>query len=439
MKSTSIALFLTLLSPAWGGASLASWPIAPAAQGEVRLGGKGSDSPAAGASVRRQVAAMGTLLAVELHGPDRRQALLASEQVLLAVERTEARLSTWRADSELSAAQAHPSEGTAAGAQRRGAGCELSAELHAELAEALLWSDATGGAFDPRIAALVRAFDLRGPGRVPTTQEVEAALWASGPDALELRAGALWVHRPGAGIDEGGFGKGAGLDRAVEALDGWARTLPSGAGAPTSARLDLGGQVAFWGEGARELLLAHPRDRARAVLRVQLPEGARSAATSANGVANGAANGAANGVAGAASAPVHLLDPRTGQPAPDLGSVTALAPTALGADALSTGFFVLGPEASFRAIAELAPAHAPAHALWLLDVPEGLEVLASEGLAPLLEPALGFELIPRPDAEAAPKGARRWLLRAHPIPPAEPDHGAPQHVPPTPLHAPHFP
>ncbi len=43
----------------------------------------------------------------------------------------------------------------------------------------------------------------------------------------------------------------------------------------------------------------------------------------------------------------HILDPRTGEP-PDKGpvSVTVLAPTAADADALSTAFFLLGPEAA---------------------------------------------------------------------------------------------
>lgn len=357
---------------------------------------------------------MGTVLAIEMRGPDRRQALLASEAVLRAVERTEARLSTWRADSELSAAHADAARGTA-----------LSPELRAELAEALRWSDATGGAFDPRIAALVRAFDLRGAGRVPTASEREAALFASGPAAVELRAGALWLHRPGAGIDEGGFGKGAGLDRAVEALEAAARELP--ASAPTWARLDFGGQVAFWGDGPRELELAHPRDRACAVLRLSLPGGVRSAATSANGAA------------GAGSAAMHLLDPRTGQAAADVGSVTALAPTALGADALSTGFFVLGPEASLRAVADLEQPgreHAPVHALWLLVVEGGLDVLASEALAPFLAPAPRFELTATTSADPVPAGTRRWSLRARSLPPAAPENGAPRRVFTPTLHAP---
>ena len=40
----------------------------------------------------------------------------------------------------------------------------------------------------------------------------------------------------------------------------------------------------------------------------------------------------------------HILDPRTGRPAEGVLSATVLAPTATLADALSTAFYVLGPE-----------------------------------------------------------------------------------------------
>jgi thiamine biosynthesis lipoprotein len=40
----------------------------------------------------------------------------------------------------------------------------------------------------------------------------------------------------------------------------------------------------------------------------------------------------------------HILDPRTGWPAEGLYSATVIAPTAAEADALSTAFYVMGPE-----------------------------------------------------------------------------------------------
>jgi thiamine biosynthesis lipoprotein len=48
----------------------------------------------------------------------------------------------------------------------------------------------------------------------------------------------------------------------------------------------------------------------------------------------------------------HLLDPRTGQSAAGLASVTVLAPTAMAADGLSTAAFVLGREAGARLLSQ---------------------------------------------------------------------------------------
>ena len=73
--------------------------------------------------------------------------------------------------------------------------------------------------------------------------------------------------------------------------------------------------------------VSHPWDRRQVVDTLHVDAG--SVATSGNG-----------------ERPAHLLDPRTGGPAPDIGSLTVWAPSAARADCLSTGLFVLGPEAA---------------------------------------------------------------------------------------------
>jgi thiamine biosynthesis lipoprotein len=50
----------------------------------------------------------------------------------------------------------------------------------------------------------------------------------------------------------------------------------------------------------------------------------------------------------------HILDPRTGEPTRGCRSVTIVAETATLADALSTGVFVLGPDAGMALIERLA-------------------------------------------------------------------------------------
>ena len=54
----------------------------------------------------------------------------------------------------------------------------------------------------------------------------------------------------------------------------------------------------------------------------------------------------------------HLLDPRTGQPARGCRSVTILARSALTADWLSTGVFILGPEPGLALVESIPDAEA---------------------------------------------------------------------------------
>ena len=100
----------------------------------------------------------------------------------------------------------------------------------------------------------------------------------------------------------------------------------------TSGVLDVGGQILAFGE---ETITdaADPRDRALSVGRLRLQNA--SASTSGNSERGVTVNGRRIG---------HLLDPHTGSPAPDFGSVTLVASSGLTADVLSTAFFVLGPE-----------------------------------------------------------------------------------------------
>ena len=273
--------------------------------------------------VLRRLTSMGTGLSVEVVAGDRAAALRASEQAVRALEGTEGRLSTWGEESELARLNAAPV----------GAPVELSAELASELGRARELWQRTDGAFDPGVGALVAAWDLRGSGRLPASGERAAALEASGLRHLTLEGARATRRHAGLSVEEGGFGKGAGLDHALDAL--------RAAGA-RSAVLDLGGQVALLGTGPFEVEVAHPRERDRVVLTLRVPAG--SVATSGNSERGRVVDGTPVG---------HLLDPRNGVPAHDFGSVTVWAPSALDADALSTALFVLGPDAALELASQL--------------------------------------------------------------------------------------
>jgi FAD:protein FMN transferase len=297
------------------------------------------------ARVERRLGLMGTTLELTVEARDRAAALAASERAVAALEATEARLSTWRDDTEL------------ARLNRAAIGrtVPLSASLAKELAAARRCWEETGGAFDPAIGELVAAWGLRTGGRAPGEEEQRAARVAGGFDGLGLAPGAAVRLRAGAVIEEGGFGKGAGLAAAIDVL--------SSLTGIRSAVLDLGGQLALHGAGRREVLIADPRRRDRPVLALAVEAG--SVSTSGNG-----------------ERPGHLLDPRTGAPAADFGSLTVWTADPLRADCLSTGLFVLGPK---RALA-WAAARPDVEVLALVSAGDRLRALATPGLAGRLRP-----------------------------------------------------
>lgn len=316
------------------------------------LGGEAA-VPAAGGSparVERRLASMGTLLAVSVAGPDRAAALSASEEAVREIDRVEERLTTWKTGGPLDRVnRARPGETIA-----------LDPEISGLLAAVFAWSDRTEGAFDPTVAPLVRAWDLRGAGRVPDAVTLAHARAATGRDRFRLDAATGEVRRlkAGAGIDEGAWGKGYALDRAMEAL--------RRAGV-REATVDLGGQVSALGRAT--VAVADPRARDRTAGSLVLADA--SVSTSANSERGRVVEGRMIG---------HLLDPHTGYPAPDFGSATVVAPSGLTADILSTAFFVLGPKKGLALSDVLRRRGFENRALFLVVAGGGLRVLASPGL-----------------------------------------------------------
>jgi thiamine biosynthesis lipoprotein len=259
--------------------------------------------------VTREAWAMGTRVRIVADGPDRMRSERATEAALLELERLERMLSTWDAGSELSALNR----------AALGAPVAVAPELAGLLEEAEAWAQRTGRAFDPAVGALVDAWGVRGPPRTPDPYEVVEALSATGPRVLEWVGGKAVRGAADGWIDSGGFGKGAAL-RAIARMvhmDGDERLL-----------VDVGGQ--FWASAPAgapwSIEVAHPRERERPVARIEV-------------------RGVSVATSGSSERPGHLLDPRSGVPAPAWGSVTVVHPDALEADILSTALYVLGPAA----------------------------------------------------------------------------------------------
>ncbi len=309
-------------------------------------------------TVVRHLTAMGTALALTVSAPTRDRALAASEAAVRAVEAAEGLLSTWREDTPLARLNA----------AAPGVATPVSVELFGLLKKIFEWEKTTGGAFDPAVRPLVAAWGLRTGGRIPTAAELASSRDAASVRLFTFEDSSLTVtrHASLAGIDEGAWGKGWALDRAADAL----RATGS-----IAFVLDLGGQVITGGDETT-IAVAHPRDRSRTVATLRLKDA--SASTSGNSERGLVVGGRRVG---------HLLDPRTGQPAPDFGSVTVIAKDGLTADVLSTALFVLGPEKGM-ALSERLRANGVAHeTLYFFESEDGpdLRISMSPGMKRLVD------------------------------------------------------
>ena len=280
--------------------------------------------PVSAVRIERSVYLMGTVARFAVDAADRAAGLAQLERMVRVVEAAEAELSTWRPDSVLGSLNRRE---IGEALDVPGAVCDLFDRL-------ATWRDATGGAFDPAIGALIEAWDLRGEGRQPEDAALAAARRNAGWEHLALERGAPANRGPAecairrnanVTLDAGGFGKGEAIDRVRRAED-------SEAGA---WMIDFGGQVAVSG-ASWPVAIAHPVRRNEPALEITLTEG--SLATSGGSerdlmLGDGARIG-------------HILDPRTGRPVPATPpfSVSVWHERALDADVLSTALYVMGPE-----------------------------------------------------------------------------------------------
>ncbi|MFO7894310.1 MAG: FAD:protein FMN transferase [Longimicrobiales bacterium] len=296
-RFAAIFSFLFLLLSVPGGAQTVLADLGTAPESGDRL-----------SVVEREAYVMGTRLGLRIHAPD---AAATAEAALAAVRSVEARLSTWREDTELSALNRAPT------AERHA----VSPALLSILEELDGWVAATGGAFDPAIGALIEAWDIRGEGRVPGAVELAAARRSSGWQRLVIEPRRSAVTRTVADVwvDAGAFGKGLGLREAAAAI---------GAAGGTGT-LNFGGQVVVVGMDPFRVDVAHPRVRDRGEATLSLAD--VSAASTSLSERGG-----------------HVLDPRTGRAVEAWGSVTVVAEDAMVADILSTALYVMGPDAALE-------------------------------------------------------------------------------------------
>jgi FAD:protein FMN transferase len=192
----------------------------------------------------------------------------------------------------------------------------------------------TDGAFDITSGPLSQAWGFfRREGRVPSEKEIADARKRVGMQhvALDKVRKTVAFRQADLAVNFNSMGKGYALDRMAELLaersvDDY---LIHGGKSSVLAR---GDQPGYQGEGWT-VGLRHPLRPAERLAEFQLRD--ESLSTSGSGTQFFIRRGRRYG---------HILDPRSGRPADGLYSATVIAPTACEADALSTAFYVMGPE-----------------------------------------------------------------------------------------------
>jgi len=192
----------------------------------------------------------------------------------------------------------------------------------------------TGGAFDITSGPLSAVWGFsRREGRIPSKEKLAAARQLVGMQhvLLDPQQGTIAFRRKGISVNLNSIGKGYALDRMAELLtlnlmDDY---LLHGGKSSVLARGNQPGNH----EGGWLIGLRHPLRPTERLAEFRLRNQALS--TSGSGTQFFIRGGRRYG---------HILDPRTGCPADKLYSATVVAPTAAEADALSTAFYVMGPE-----------------------------------------------------------------------------------------------
>jgi thiamine biosynthesis lipoprotein len=248
---------------------------------------------------------MGTVLQVTVIAPDQALARRLADSAFAVARRWDDVLTVWRPDGELARLNGQAGRGP----------IHVSASLWAALRAMRTHFDATGGAFDPAVGPLVRAWIT--PGALAVRPRAHTPL----PQALALAPGTADLTA-GAALDPGGIGKGLALDAMADVLR---------RGGATAAFLDFG--------GSSQLALGAPPGA---------PDGWVVAVA---GLGRGMVHGtvhlrdaalSTSRASGAGDSAGPIVDPRSRAPVEAPRLATVLARDAASADAWSTALVVLG-------------------------------------------------------------------------------------------------
>ncbi len=276
----------------------------------------GTPNVAWGAWVGEAIDLMGTRVSVDLWHEDVQRGRDLVQSVLTEYRRIDARMSTYKEDSELSRVNRDAATFPVS----------VSDELFELLQRALELSAMSDGAFDITYESVGYLYDFRAAVR-PSADEIGTRLDAINHEYVQLDARARTVAfaRPGVRINLGGIAKGYAVEHGAALLR---------AAGVEYAMLNAGGDTRVLGDRRGQpwiIGIRHPRTPGAVVTRLPLEDEAIS--TSGDYERFFEEGGRRYH---------HILNPSTGEPTEGVLSVTVLGPDATLTDGLSTAVFVLG-------------------------------------------------------------------------------------------------
>ena len=300
---------------------------------------------------RISMGSMLTLTAWTHQDKDEAAAKAAFDEVFGDFARLDTLMSTWIPESDVSRIN-------------RAAGVEAvsaSEEVREALATARQVSEWTGGKFDVTFGALsgLWKFDHDQDNAIPDMDDVRRRLPLVDYRAIHVNdaAGTVFLARKGMSIHLGGIGKGYAVDRAAGILR-------------------LRGLRDFMVQSGGDIYVSGLKDGQPWRLGIQDPRGAANRSFAELDLSDGTFSTSGDyerSFLKDGRRYHHILDPSTGEPARGTRSVTIVANHAVLADALSTGVFLLGPDAGMALIERLPDVDG-------VIVSDKNEVLISSGL-----------------------------------------------------------
>ena len=277
--------------------------------------------------VIRDASIMGTTIHTEVWHPDLSVATQAAEEVLRVMEYVNETMSPYLEYSELARVNREAAERP----------IKISTELFGVVADSLRYSQLTDGAFDITFASVGYLYDYRKAIRPNQTQLDKAISNVNFRHVmLEEESSSISFAQPGVRIDLGGIAKGFAVDLAIERARamGVKHILVSAGG---DSRILGDHQGRPWVIGVR-----HPMDKKQVIAKIPLTNEALS--TSGDYERYFDEDGVRYH---------HIIDPKDGDSARLVHSVTILGPRATDTDALSTSVFVLGPKKGLKLVESL--------------------------------------------------------------------------------------